>query len=163
MDRALRIINGLQKSGIIKAYAIGGGIAATFYIEPVLTYALDIFFVPSTEGMDVLSPLYRELKKKGCRAEKEIVLIEGVAVQFIPVYNDLVKEAVETAVESTYKRVRAKILRPEYLMVIALQTNRPKDRERAAMLLEQAKFDSKTLARLLKSYGLSKRFQKLKA
>jgi hypothetical protein len=163
MDKALRIINGLQKSGVIKAYAIGGGIAATYYIEPVLTYDLDIFFVPSAEGMDVLSPLYNELRKKGCRAEKELVMIDGVAVQFIPVYNDLVNEAVETAVESTYKRVRSRILRPEYLLAIALQTNRPKDRERAAMLLEQAKFDSKLLARLLMSYGLSERFQKLKA
>jgi hypothetical protein len=163
MEKALRIVNSLQKSGVIKSYAIGGGIAATFYIEPVLTYDLDIFFVPSTEGMDVLSPLYRELRKKGCRTVKELVMIEGVAVQFIPVYNDLVKEAVETAVESTYKRVRARILRPEYLLVIALQTNRPKDRERAAMLLEQAKFNSKLLARLLSSYGLSERFQKLKA
>ncbi|OGD22689.1 MAG: hypothetical protein A2W03_16440 [Candidatus Aminicenantes bacterium RBG_16_63_16] len=162
MDKALRIVNGLQKSGVIKAYAIGGGIAATFYIEPVLTYDLDIFFIPVSEGLDVLSPIYRELKKKGCRAEKEIVMIKGVAVQFIPVYNELVKEAVETAVESTYKKVRARILKPEYLLAIALQTNRPKDRERAALLLEQAKLDSRLLATLLKSHGLSERFQKLK-
>jgi hypothetical protein len=163
MEKALRIVNSLQKSGIIKSYAIGGGIAATFYIEPVLTYDLDIFFVLSAEGMDMLSPLYRELKKKGCRAENEVVMIEGVAVQFIPVYNDLIKEAVEAAVESTYKRVKIRIVRPEYLLAIALQTNRPKDRERAAMLLEQARFDPKRLVRLLSSYRLSERFQKLKA
>jgi hypothetical protein len=163
MEKALRIVNSLQKSGVIKSYAIGGGIAAIFYIEPVLTYDLDIFFVPSAEGMDILSPLYRELKKKGCRAENEVVMIEGVAVQFIPVYNDLIKEAVEAAVESNYKRVKTRIVRPEYLLAIALQTNRPKDRERAAMLLEQAKFDSKRLVRLLTSYKLSERFQKLNA
>jgi hypothetical protein len=163
MEKALRIVNSLQKSGVIKSYAIGGGIAAIFYIEPVLTYDLDIFFVPSAEGMDILSPLYRELKKKGCRAENEVVMIEGVAVQFIPVYNDLIKEAVEAAVESNYKRVKTRIVRPEYLLAIALQTNRPKDRERAAMLLEQARFDPKRLVRLLSSYRLSERFQKLKA
>jgi hypothetical protein len=163
MDKALKIINELQKSGVIQAYAIGGGIAATFYIEPILTYDLDIFFVPSTEGLDVLSSLYRELKKKGCRAERESVMIGGVAVQFIPVYNDLVKEAVETAVATTYKRVRANIIRPEYLLAVALQTNRPKDRERAAMLLEQAKLDLRCLERLLKSHGLFVRFQKLRA
>jgi hypothetical protein len=163
MDKALKIINELQKSGVIQAYAIGGGIAATFYIEPILTYDLDIIFVPSTEGLDVLSSLYRELKKKGCRAERESVMIGGVAVQFIPVYNDLVKEAVETAVATTYKRVRANIIRPEYLLAVALQTNRPKDRERAAMLLEQAKLDLRCLERLLKSHGLFVRFQKLRA
>jgi hypothetical protein len=32
VDKALRIINSLQKSGLIKAYAIGGGIAAAYYV-----------------------------------------------------------------------------------------------------------------------------------
>jgi len=32
MDKALKIINGLQKSGFIKAYASGGGIAAAYYV-----------------------------------------------------------------------------------------------------------------------------------
>lgn len=89
----------------------------------------------------MLSPIYDELKKRGYRAEKELVIIEGIPVQFIPVYNDLIKEAVETAVESTYKRVMTRILRPEYLLAIALQTNRPKDRERVFQLLGQAKVD----------------------
>ena len=40
----------------MKAYAIGGGIAATYYIEPVLTYDLDIFFIPASEGLDILAP-----------------------------------------------------------------------------------------------------------
>ena len=162
MDKAIRIINGLQKSGAIQAYAVGGGIAATFYIEPVLTYDLDIFFVPTGDGLDVLSPIYRELKKRGFRTERELVIIEGIPVQFIPVYNELIKEAVEEAVESTYKRVRVRIVRPEYLLAISLQTNRPKDRERALQLLDQGKLDLKLLAGLLKSHGLSERFQKLR-
>ncbi|MBM3285721.1 MAG: hypothetical protein FJY81_07585, partial [Candidatus Aminicenantes bacterium] len=85
MDKALRAINELRKSGFIRAYAIGGGIAATYYIEPFLTYDLDIFFIPKTEGLDVLSPIYRELKKRGYSLEKELVIIEGIPVQFIPV------------------------------------------------------------------------------
>jgi hypothetical protein len=152
VDKALKIINGLQKSGLIKSYAIGGGIAATYYIEPILTYDLDIFFIPGEERLDVLSPIYDELIKKGCRSEK-----------LIPVYNRLVSEAVETAVESTYMRVKARIVRPEYLLAIALQTNRSKDRERAIQLLEQAKMDSKSLVRLLKKFGLYDRYRKLKA
>jgi len=162
LDNALKVIQDLTKSGLIRAHAIGGGIAATYYIEPVLTYDLDIFFIPTTEGIDVLSPIYRELKKRGYSLEKECVLIEGIPVQFIPVYNELVKEAVEAAVESTYKRVRTRILRPEYLVAIALQTNRPKDRERAVRILIQAKIDSKLLTGLLKKYGLRDRFPKIK-
>jgi hypothetical protein len=163
LDIALKVIRELYKSGLVRAYAIGGGIAATYYIEPILTYDLDIFFIPTTEGLDVLSPIYRELKKRGYSLEKELVIIESIPVQFIPVYNDLVEEAVETAVESTYKRVRTRILRPEYLLAIALQTDRSKDRERAIQLLSQAKLNSRLLAGLLKKYGLSEKYQKLKA
>lgn len=163
MDKALKVICDLCKSGLIQAYAIGGGIAATYYIEPILTYDLDIFFIPTKEGLDVLSPIYGELKKRGYPLEKELVLIEGIPVQFIPVYNELVKEAVETAISSTYKRVRTRIVGPEYLVAIALQTNRPKDRERAAQILSQAKLDSKVLTGLLKKFGLNDRYRKIKA
>ena len=162
MDKALKVIRELQNSGLIRAYAIGGGIAATYYIEPILTYDLDIFFIPRTEALDLLSPIYGELKKRGHSLEKELVIIEGIPVQFIPVYNGLVKEAVEAARESTYKRIKTRILRPEYLLAIALQTNRPKDRERAIQLLSQAKLDSKLLTRVLKDYGLGERYRKLK-
>jgi len=65
LEKALKVTNELKKSGLIKAYAIGGGIAATYYIEPILTYDLDIFFIPRAEGLDVLSPVYEELKKRG--------------------------------------------------------------------------------------------------
>lgn len=163
MEKALRIINELKRSGLIRAYAIGGGIAATYYIEPILTYDLDIFFIPHAEGLDMLSPIYGELKKRGYSLQKELVIVEGIPVQFIPIYNDLVKEAVETANTSMYKRVKTRILRPEYLLAIALQTNRPKDRERAVRLLSQTKLDSKLLAGLLKKYGLGERYRNLKA
>jgi hypothetical protein len=163
LERALSVINGLQKSGIIKAYAIGGGVAATYYIEPILTYDLDIFFVPTEDRLDVLSPVYNELKKRGYTLEKELVIIEGIPVQFIPVYNDLVKEAVESAVESAYQKVRTRIVRPEYLLAIALQTNRSKDRERALQLMSQATLDSRLLAAVLKRYGLRERARRLKA
>jgi len=163
LEKALRVINELKKSGLIGAYAIGGGIAATYYIEPILTYDLDIFFIPQAEGLDMLSPVYKELKKRGYSPEKELVIIEGIPVQFIPVYNVLVREAVETAKESTYQRVKTRIVRPEYLLAIALQTNRSKDRERAIQLLSQAKLDSKLLAGVLKEHGLGARYRKLKA
>jgi hypothetical protein len=37
LEKALKVIHELHKSGLIRAYAIGGGIAATYYIEPILT------------------------------------------------------------------------------------------------------------------------------
>jgi len=68
------------------------------------------------------------LKKKGFKTEREHVLIQGVPVQFIPVYNDLVKEAVQYSEEVKYGRIKTKVLGLEYLIAVMLQTNRPKDR-----------------------------------
>ena len=42
MRKTLEVINELKEEGLIKDYVVGGGIAALFYIEPFLTYDLDI-------------------------------------------------------------------------------------------------------------------------
>jgi hypothetical protein len=94
MEKAIRIIEEIAQRGIIRAYAIGGGIAATYYIEPVLTYDLDIFFIPAKERLDVLGPIYDFAKERGYDTRAEAILIEGFPVQFIPAYNDLVRAAV---------------------------------------------------------------------
>ena len=43
MEKVLKVLNRMEKEGIIKKYCIGGGIATVFYIEPLLTYDVDIF------------------------------------------------------------------------------------------------------------------------
>ena len=161
MEKALQVINEITRQGIIKAYAIGGGIAATYYIEPVLTYDLDIFFIPCKEGLDVLAPIYDYARENGFSLHAESILIEGFPVQFIPAYNDLVREAVEKAVTLKYRDVEAKVVTAEHLAAIALQTGRAKDRERVIRLLEGAVIDRKVLGRILKSFGLAERFNKL--
>ena len=45
MKKTLKIINELQQQGLIKNFAIGGGIATIFYVESILTYDLDVFFI----------------------------------------------------------------------------------------------------------------------
>jgi hypothetical protein len=52
-----------------------------------------------------------------------------------------------------------RILRREYLVAIALQTGRSKDRERVRILREQAKLDIRLLADILKRHQLEKRWQ----
>ena len=160
MDKALRVIKDMARQGIIKAYAIGGGIAATYYIEPVLTYDLDIFFIPASEGLDVLATIYEYARERGFSAEAEAILIEGFPVQFIPAYNDLVREAVENAATLKYRDVEARVVTAEYLAAIALQTGRAKDRERLVRLLEDAVIDRAVLGRILDFFGLTDKFKK---
>ena len=160
IDKALLVIKEMTRRGIIKAYAIGGGIAATYYIEPMLTYDLDIFFIPAKEGLDVLAPIYDYAKERGFSTQAESILIEGFPVQFIPAYNDLVREAVENATTLKYRDVEAKVVTAEYLAAIALQTGRAKDRERVIRLLDEAVIDRTVLGRILGSFGLADKFKK---
>lgn len=160
MERALQVIEEITRQGIIKAYAIGGGIAATYYIEPVLTYDLDIFFIPAQEGLDELAPIYEYARERGFSTQAESILIEGFPVQFIPAYNDLVREAVENAATLKYRDVEAKVVTAEYLAAIALQTGRTKDRERLIRLLDEALIDRTVLGRILESFGLADKFKK---
>src|SRR4030042_2370573 len=107
MEKALAVINELKNNGIIKDYAIAGGIATIFYVEPILTYDLDIFFTYETEpeGLNILKPIYEFLRERNYKEKEEHVLIEDIPVQFFPVYDALSKEAVEHAYKTTYKGI----------------------------------------------------------
>ena len=157
MEKTLRVLNDLERAGVVSRYAIGGAMAATFYVEPVLTFDLDVFIVlPGTSGaLLTLSPLYEALRAQGYREEKECVNIEGVPVQFLPAYNALVEEALAEAREVMYEATPTRVLRAEHLLAIALQTDRAKDRERVRLLREQASLDSAYLATLLARHGLA--------
>jgi hypothetical protein len=163
MEKALQIIEEITRLGIIKAYAIGGGIAATYYIEPVLTYDLDIFFIPAKEGLDVLAPIYDYARERGFSTQAGSILIEGFPIQFIPAYNDLVREAVENAATLKYRDVEAKVVTAEYLAAIALQTGRAKDRERLIRLLDETVIERTVLGRILESFGLADKFKKFES
>lgn len=162
MKKAIEIINEMTQNRVIQDYAIGGAIAALFYIEPILTYDLDIFFIPFEERLDVLSPIYEYLTSKGYSTEKEYIVIEGITVQFIPVYNPLVKEGVEKSCQSAYQDVPTKVLRPEYLIAISLQTFRAKDIDRIIRLLDETDIDSEFLEGILKKYKLDEKYREFK-
>ena len=156
MRRALDVLEELVREGTLNAYAIGGGIAATFYAEPILTYDLDAFvLLPAATGPLVsMAPLYQRLSEMGFVPEREHVLIAGLPVQLIPAYNPLVEEGVREALALPFQDTTAHVLRPEHLLAIMIQTGRPKDRARAALFLEEAEIRQERLRGILKRYGL---------
>jgi hypothetical protein len=164
VEKALKILNDLETKGLIKRYAIGGGIAVLYYAEPVLTYDLDVFCLipPETGELITLSPIYEHLQEKGYRMDGEHVLIEGIPVQFIPAYNKLVEEAINEAVKVDYKRVKTKIVRAEHLLAIMLQTYRPKDRERMLLFVDEARLDMVYLEDILVRHGLQKKWRQFR-
>jgi hypothetical protein len=163
MEKTLKIINELKDKGIIIDYAIGGGIAALFYVEPFLTYDLDIFIIIKEEKKDLISlkDLFEYLKSKGFLFKGEHIIIEGIPVQFIPV-NELEKEAVENGRFVKYKSVNTKVIEPEYLIAIFLKIGRRKDIERIEKILNLDIIDRDKLQKILIKFNLLKLWKKRK-
>ncbi len=161
MEKTLQVLNALEREGALVRYAIGGAMGATFYAEPVVTFDLDVFVVlPQTAGGLVsLAPLYQALRAKGYKEEGECVNIEGIPVQFLPAYNALLEEALAEAPETLYEKTPTRVLRPEHLAAVAVQTGRDKDRQRLRLLLQQAPLDKQYLANVLARHKLEAKWK----
>ncbi len=153
----------MVKDGVIEQYAIGGAVAAIFYIEPINTNDLDVFFhvQESSAGLDILAPLYKYLSGLGYKGEGEAIEIEGWPVQFLPVFNPLLEEAVEKAQVVDFHRTKTRVMRAEHLVAVMLQTGRLKDHARIAQFVEHDVVDQKQLANILARHGLLKKWERL--
>ena len=162
MRETLLYLRKMREDGVIGNYAVGGAMAATFYIEPISTFDLDIFVVlPQTNnGLLVsLTPLYDHLREAGFKEDKECVLIEGVPVQFIPAYNPLTEEALINAATMDYDGTGVPVFSAEHLVAIALQTGRGKDRARVQAFIDAEVCNLTTLTDILKRHGLEEKWK----
>jgi hypothetical protein len=161
MKETLKVINRMVKDGVIEEYAIGGAVAAIYYLEPFDTADLDVFVQVKTAENDlmILAPLYDYLTKRGYEAQGEGVYLEGLPVQFLPVFNPLTEEALEQAHTIKFARVATRIMRAEHLVAIMLQIGRPKDYLRINMFLEQGSLDLKMLEDVLQRHGLLEKWR----
>ncbi len=155
------MLNLLEQQGVIKRYAIGGAMGATFYVEPFTTFDLDVFVVlPNADNAPLVSltPIYQFLAARGHLPEKECVMIEGVPVQFLPAYNSLLEEALEQATDVMYDDVPTRVLTADHLAAIAVQTGRSKDRARIPMFLDSGALNNQQLVAILARHGLTERW-----
>ncbi|MGD1007800.1 MAG: hypothetical protein ABR980_11285 [Ignavibacteriaceae bacterium] len=162
MKKTLEKINDLVEQGIITKYAIAGGMAQFYYIEPSVTYDLDlIVHIPGEENtLNPLEKIYAWAVQNGYPSENEHIIIEGIPVQFLLAYNNLVKEALKNSNEiSLYEEV-AYILEPEYLMAIMLQTGRLTDKERLAKFLIEAVYDKNKFFEIIERFDLLEVYKK---
>lgn len=160
MKKTLEVLNGLEKAGFWDRYAIGGAVAALFYVEPFQTEDLDILILLQHEAAASLAPLsriYAELRKQGYIEDGPFVMIEGIPVQFLLAYSPLVEEAVREAPEVMYEDARTRVLSAEYLSAIMVDTGRDKDRARLALMRSQAELDEGKLRAIAVRYGLEER------
>ncbi len=163
MNAAIRAFRELQAEGVIREFALGGAAALIFYTEPVLTYDIDFFVIVDAPQGQVLSmqPLYEHFRRKGYTVAGEQVLIGDAPIQVLVAYNPLVEEAVREARELPFNGEPVPVMTPEYLIAIALQTNRYKDRERVRLLYEGTQIDEAKLRDILTRYGLIEAWERV--
>ncbi len=165
MEKTLAVINQMQADGVIGKYAIGGAIAAFYYIEPAATKDLDVFIALDVEEGDLapLAPIYDYLRAKCYQEERETVIIEGWAVQFLPEFNSLLKEALDEAQPIQFRGVPTWIFRAEHLMAISLQAGREKDFARLEQFIKEGIADQMIFADILKKHHLVEKWEKFKS
>ena len=150
----LRAANELVSAGLIEDYALGGALAAIYYVEPFTTYDADIIFIAAEKGLTAGIPaIYAHLQERGWRVEREHLLVHGFPVQFLAAAG-LTEEAAREARAIEYEGVPAKVFRPEHIIAIAASVGRHKDLARIEQLLEQATIDRTLLDDILARYNL---------
>src|SRR6185503_432968 len=163
MELVLQVLNRMQADGVVDKYAIGGGIAAVYYIEPYQTDDLDIFIPVSAvrtgeAGLVSLDPVYSYLTRLGYPAVNEGVLIEDWLVQFIPTFHSVQEDALVNARTVSYGQTKTAIFSPEFLAAELLRSGRPKDLVRVAELLESEKLDKDTFREIITRHDLTKKW-----
>jgi hypothetical protein len=137
--KIIALVNQMEADGVIERYAVGGAVAATFYLEPVATVDVDIFVMFRQEPGQLLlspNPILDYLTARGGILEGEYVILAGWPVQFLPPTSPLVEEAMTNAATVDVEGTPARVLTAEYLAAIALQTGRGKDNARLLQFIE---------------------------
>jgi hypothetical protein len=150
------LLNEMRSAGVIQDYALFGAVAQMRYTEPVATLDADVLVaVPATDRIDVLRDLYEFCAARGFRPEGEAIRVGSWPTQFVPVFSVLTREAVERAETADFDGVPLRVVRADYLAVIALAVGRAKDFTRILALLESQSVTADQLGELAARHGLS--------
>jgi hypothetical protein len=160
LKKTLQVINSLIDLGLIRNYAIGGAMGQFYYIEAGSTFDLDIMV--HLNSLIPLQEIYQWAKVNNYPDVKEHIIIEGIPVQFLPAFNDLISDAIENSNKVTMFGVESFVMKPEYLMAIMLKTDRSIDRTRLVKFFEECDFDKNLLELILKKFSLLKEYNLFK-
>ena len=164
MEETLTVLNRMEEAEIIGRYAIGGAIAASYYVEPTVTYDLDIFTALEERGGLVdLGAVFGWLRSEGYLQQGAGVLIGSWEVQFLVPGNPLVQEALDCAVDVQFGSTPTRVFTAEHLAMVMLQLGRPKDRVRLAQFLDEGALDLDKVAELAPRFELGEKWKKFQA
>lgn len=164
MVELARLLNSMCDAGVISGYALFGATAQMRYTEPVATLDADVLVaVPEADRIDVLGEIYRFCEARGYVAEGEAVQIGAWPAQFVPVFSPLTVEALERAETADFEGEPLRVVRADYLAVIALSVGRAKDYTRILALLESGSVSLEAIARLCERHGLLEHWERFRA
>jgi hypothetical protein len=159
----IQTLDQMQTDGVVGRCAIGGAVAATFYLEPFATLDVDIFVSMKPEPGSLLlslEPVFAYLKARGCTIEGEYVMIGGWPVQFLPPTGPLVEEALADSVDMSVEGSTVRVFTAEHLAAIALQTGRAKDKSRLLQFVESGGIDTHLFRNILSRHGLEEKWER---
>ena len=162
IEKTIAVINQLAKKGVIKNYALGGATAVIFYTEPIATEDLDIFVHIRAGGNPLMEfqPIFDFLRENGYGMKGEHFYVEGFPVQFLPTGKNLLNEAVEEANEFELPDgTIVRVMSPEHLVAVMLQTGRLKDYLRIGVFLQHKVVNLEELESLLAKYSLTEKWE----
>lgn len=163
LRKVMEVIDKMLEKNVIDAYALGGATAANIYIQSFNTRDFDFFvhLAGDVHSLDPLRPIIDFLEELGYRADGVEFDIEGQPVQFIPLPNRLTEEAVRNADTVDVGGLEMRVLSPEYLVAVMLQTHRPNDLARARIFSDQGKVDLGDLGVLIERYNLADQWERV--
>jgi len=156
MDKVAVLLNEMVEQGIIEDYAVFGAVAQMRYTEAVVTLDADILVaLAEPDKLDVLSPIYDFCRERGYFPEGEAVRVGDWPVQFIPAFNKLTREAIRDAEIGDLDGIPLRVIRADYLAVIALSVGRAKDFARVLALREAGAVTDKEISDLAIRHNLT--------
>jgi hypothetical protein len=156
MERVARLLAEMTEAGVVKAYAVFGAVAQMRYTEAVATLDADVLVAPSEpDALAVLAPIYTFCRERGYAPEGEAVRVGDWPVQFIPVFSPLTEAAIRDAEVADAGGAPLRVVRADYLAVIALSVGRAKDLARVIALREAGAATDDEISGLAARFGLS--------
>ena len=160
--KTISVVNQMMTDGIIENYALGGATAVIFYTEPIATEDVDIFVQLKIGGNPLMEfqPIFDYLKDKGYAMKGEHFYVEDFPVQFLPTGTDLLDEAIDEANEfQLTDEVVVRVMTPEHLVAIMLNTGRLKDFLRISIFLQHEVVNSDELQSILTKHNLAQKWK----
>jgi hypothetical protein len=153
ISEIVKILNSMKKKKYIKEWALGGGVAAKYYVNPPITKDIDFFVTIDDKSIMFMQPIYAYMIEQGAEFKGHLFKYKGITLDIIPVMNELVKEAVNKSEEVVFDNVKLNIISADYLAAIALQVGRNKDIDRVKRLFN-ARLITVQFMNLIEKYKL---------